>query len=101
MHVRDQKIFRIANFEWHSKAALAALFFCLQREDLPVGNIIEDRFIANVMFAGELVDAASGRGMRHIQAGLSEGAGRPDIYECSATAIGDPQAWVLAIPATI
>src|SRR5258708_37102791 len=89
----------IAYLEWESKSALASLLFRLQGVNLPVGSVAQNHFVADVVFAGEFVNTAAGGSVRNVEAGLRECAGRPDVDECSATAVGDPEAWILGGPA--
>src|ERR1700730_13938580 len=53
------------------------------------------------MFAGKFVDSPACRGVGDVKAGLSKRAGRPNVDESTATAIGDPQAGILAVPAPV
>src|SRR5580698_10209547 len=71
----------------------------LERIDLPVGSMVQDYLVANVMFARKLVDSSFCGSIRDVQAGLCEGAGRPEADERASTS--DPQAGVLSVPAAI
>ena len=53
LHVQVCKgdIARIPDVERQGESALAALFFRLERIDLPVGSMVQDYLVANVMLA--------------------------------------------------
>ena len=78
--------------------ALAALAFGLQGVEVPVLHLIQLHLRADVVLAGDLIDAARGGGVGDVEAGLRERARRPEVGERAATAVRDPQARVLAVP---
>src|ERR1700737_1680699 len=101
VHVGEKKIAGISNFERQGKAAFAALFFGLQRKDLPIGSAIEDRFATHVMFAGEFIPPAFGGSIGDVEARLCERAWCPNIHERAAASIRNPQARVLTVPSAL
>ena len=99
--VRDRDVAGAVDLERQGKAAFAALLLGLQRVDAPVGDVVHLDFVANVVLARHLVDAPLGGSVGHQHAGLCERAGRPDVEECAAAAIRDPEAGILPVPAAI
>ena len=99
MQVCKGDIARIPDVERQGESALAALFFRLERIDLPVGSMVQDYFVANVMLARKFVNSSFRGSIRDIEAGLCERAGGPDADESAAA--GDPQAGILSVPAAI
>ena len=101
MQVGDSDVAGIANLQRQRETTFATLFFRLQRIDLPVGCILQHHFGADVMLAGEFVNAPAGRCVGDVQASLRKRAGSPDVKESSAAAVGDPEAGILAVPAAL
>src|SRR5258708_27832471 len=98
MVIGDGDVAGVVDGEWQSEWAFAAFLFGLESVDLPVGGVLQLHLVANMMFAGELVDAALGGGVGDVEAGLGKAAWRPDVGEGSATAIADPKPLVLPFP---
>src|ERR1700757_1196286 len=101
VEIGDGDIAGIANLERQGKAAFSSLLFRLQGINLPVGSVAKNHFVADVVLAGKFVDSAAGGSVRNVEAGLGKSAGRPDVDECAATAVGDPEAWILGVPAAV
>ena len=66
-----------------------------------MGGVADLDFVADMMLAGHLVNAAFGLGVGDEHAGLGEGGRGPEIQERAAAAIGDPKAGILAVPAAV
>ena len=58
--VGDGDIAGVVDGKRKAERAFAAFFFGLQGVDLPVGGVLELYFVADVVLAGKLVDAAFG-----------------------------------------
>src|SRR6266481_7601212 len=101
VEIGDGDVAGVSNVERQSKSALASLLFRLQGVNLPVGSVAQNHFVADVVFAGEFVDAAAGGSVRNVDACLGKSAGRPDVDERAATTIGYPKAGILGVPAAI
>src|ERR1035437_8992837 len=89
------------NFNRQRKPAFAPLLFGLQRIKAPMGGIAHLNFVADMMLARNLVGAAFSLGVGDEHTSLSVGRRRPKVEERAAAAVGDPEAWVLAVPMAI
>ena len=99
--VRDRNVAGAIDLQRQREAALATLLLGLQRVDAPVGDIVHLHFVANVVFARHLVNAPLGGSVGHQHPRLCERAGRPDVEECAAAPVCDPEARILPVPAAI
>src|SRR5882757_4791996 len=100
MVVRHQDVMRVADLQRYRIAAFAVFFFCLGREQLPVGYPVQNDLIANMMLDRYLIDVPRSVGVRHIKARAGVSIGAPDTVECSTTAARHPQARILSVPAS-
>src|ERR1035437_2965528 len=89
------------NFNRQCKPAFAPFLFGLQRVKAPMGGIARLNFVADMMLARNLVGAAFSLGVGDEHTSLGKGRGRPKVEERAAAAVGDPEAWVLAVPMAI
>src|SRR5207344_3259983 len=75
MQVGDGDVAGIANLQRQRETAFAALLFRLQRIDLPVRRVLEHHFGADVMLAGQFVNAPASGSVGNVQASLRKRAG--------------------------
>ena len=99
MVVGDGDVAGRIEFERKRLGTFAGFFFGLRRVDVPVFNVVEDDFAAQVVLVRELVDVTGRGGVGDKEAGLREGVGGPDVGEGTTATIGDPEAGILRVPA--
>src|SRR5580658_4891929 len=101
MEICDSNVAGVLNLQWQRESAFAAFLLGLQGINLPIRGVTQDHFISNMMLAGEFIHpSASGR-VGNVQTCLSKCARSPDVDECAASAVRDPQAGILAVPSAI
>src|SRR5208282_6279528 len=81
VEIGEGNVARRINFNRQGEAALAPLFLRLQRVKAPAGCVLYLDFVADMMFARDLVGAAFSLGIRHDHAGLGKGRWGPNIEE--------------------
>src|ERR1019366_2423743 len=101
VEVRDRDVAGGVDLKRQVEPAFAALRLRLQGVETPVGGVADLDFVADVVLAGHLVNAAFGLRVRDQHPGLGEGGGRPKIEERAAAPIDNPEAGVLAVPTAI
>src|SRR6516225_3417279 len=101
VEIGERDVRRIPDLQRQSKTSLASLFFCLQGIDLPVGNVAQDNLVSDMVFARQFINASARCRVGDVKAGLRKSTRRPDIHKGSATAVGDPETGILAVPATV
>ena len=66
-----------------------------------MGGIGNNQFVVDMMLDGDLVGVPFGRGIGNFHARAREGGWRPNVQERPATAAGNPQARIFAVPMAI
>src|ERR1700722_15814045 len=90
---------RGVDFKRKRLGTFASFFLGLRGINVPVLYMIKLDFIADVVFVGQFVDMAGRLCIRHHKASLRKSIGSPDVSESAASAVSDPQAGILAVPA--
>ena len=78
--------------------AFFSLLLELQSVKSPVRGVANDHFVAHMMLDGHGVNPAAGGRIGNLDAGTGIRAWCPNVLECSAPSVSDPQTGVLTIP---